>query len=65
MRGFTHLHFSNKEHPSLPAFGQGVISVAAAFDFDAPDDPVRKTVKALADRLGAVVVGDEGETYDF
>ncbi len=39
------------------------ISIKAAFDVEDPNDPVRSTVKALADRHGAIVVGDDGETY--
>lgn len=44
---------------------RGSITVNAAFDFEDPDDPVRKAMKALAGELGAVIVGDEGETYEF
>ncbi len=51
----------------LPIFqysSQGV-SINAAFDWEDPDDPVRSAIQALAERLGASVVGDDGETYDF
>lgn len=41
----------------------GRVSFEAAFDPEDPRDPVRKAVSELAKRLGAEMVGDEGETY--
>jgi hypothetical protein len=34
-------------------------------DIDSPADPVRKSAAALARALGAHIVGDEGESYEW
>jgi hypothetical protein len=46
-------------------FSGGRVHFNAAFALDDPDDPVRKVATALARRLGARNVGDEGEFYDW
>ena len=51
----------------LPTFlwsARGRASFAAATDFDAPGSVQRAIASELARKLGAALVGDEGERYD-
>lgn len=42
---------------------RGRVSVACPADFDDPSTALRVALRALADALGAQVVGDEGEVW--
>ena len=49
----------------LPAMAwrEGAVSLSAPRDFDDAQSPLRVTLRALAERLGADVTGEEGEAY--
>lgn len=63
-KGFFGFGSESEWHPCISFFG-GRASFKAPIDMQSPNDPLRAAVSELAKTLGAKVVGDEGEVFEW